>query len=471
MTFHSACGRILRREAQRLGYRSNFTIYDYGRPDPARRSSCLEELERDPKRFTPRGIHSQISNAKNPLDRPGGVRRARRELLRPDRRRGLRPVPEAALRLERRRLRRHALPHRRRARALPRGAREVAEGVPLRPRRRVPGHEPRAVPPPPAARRASTATSSPSAIRTSRSTASAAPTSATCSSSSATSPARTRSRSSRTTARRSTSSTPRTASSRTTASARRRTSGPSSATAIRSASSRSRTSTPRRATSPPRSRGSSRRATRAARSRSSTARTRRAACSRTSSCARAIAYQVIGGPRFYERAEIKDLVAYLQVLDNPYDAVSLLRIANRPRRGIGDSTLARLQTWADQREISLWEATAEAEIAGVGAAPQKALKAFRAHDRVAHVGGAGARGAGADRGGARSAAATSESLEAERTIEAQGRIENLQELVSRRARVARADRRRHDALVASSRRSRSTPTRTRSAATARSSRS
>src|SRR5438445_2320624 len=70
-----------------------------------------------------------------------------------------------------------------------------------------------------------------------------------------------------------------------------------------------------------------------------------------------IAYQVIGAPRFYERAEIKDLIAYLQVLDNPYDAVSLIRIATRPRRGIGDSTLARLQTWAAQREISLCEAT------------------------------------------------------------------------------------------------------------------
>jgi DNA helicase-2/ATP-dependent DNA helicase PcrA len=142
-----------------------------------------------------------------------------------------------------------------------------------------------------------------------------------------------------------------------------------------------------------------------------------------------IAYQVIGGPRFYERAEIKDLVAYLQVLDNPYDAVSLLRIANRPRRGIGDSSLARLQTWADQREISLWEATAEAETAGVGAAPQKALKAFRGtveslmsaaqelevpeliEEVLARSG-------------------YMESLEAERTIEAQGRIENLQELVS-----------------------------------------
>jgi DNA helicase-2/ATP-dependent DNA helicase PcrA len=142
-----------------------------------------------------------------------------------------------------------------------------------------------------------------------------------------------------------------------------------------------------------------------------------------------IAYQVIGGPRFYERAEIKDLTAYLQVLDNPYDAVSLIRIATRPRRGIGDSTLARLATWADQREISLWEATAEAENAGVGAAPQKALKAFRGMieslmsaalelevpELIETV---------LQRSG------YMEALEAERTIEAQGRIENLQELVS-----------------------------------------
>jgi DNA helicase-2/ATP-dependent DNA helicase PcrA len=142
-----------------------------------------------------------------------------------------------------------------------------------------------------------------------------------------------------------------------------------------------------------------------------------------------IAYQVIGGPRFYERAEIKDLVAYLQVLDNPYDAVSLLRIANRPRRGIGDSSLARLQTWADQREISLWEATAEAENAGVGAAPQKALKAFRATIESLMSAAQGLEVPELieevlQRSG------YMESLEAERTIEAQGRMENLQELVS-----------------------------------------
>jgi DNA helicase-2/ATP-dependent DNA helicase PcrA len=142
-----------------------------------------------------------------------------------------------------------------------------------------------------------------------------------------------------------------------------------------------------------------------------------------------IAYQVIGGPRFYERAEIKDLIAYLQVLDNPYDAVSLIRIATRPRRGIGDSTLARLATWADQREISLWEATAEAENAGVGAAPQKALKSFRG--MIESLMSAAMElevpeliEAVLQRSG------YMESLEAERTIEAQGRIENLQELVS-----------------------------------------
>jgi DNA helicase-2/ATP-dependent DNA helicase PcrA len=142
-----------------------------------------------------------------------------------------------------------------------------------------------------------------------------------------------------------------------------------------------------------------------------------------------IAYQVIGGPRFYERAEVKDLIGYLQVLDNPYDAVSLLRVANRPRRGIGDSTLARLTAYADAQGISLWEATAHAEAAGVGAAPQKAVRAFRTTVESLM---AAAQDldvpelieAVLERSG------YLEALEAERTIEAQGRIENLQELVS-----------------------------------------
>src|SRR5215468_406949 len=89
-----------------------------------------------------------------------------------------------------------------------------------------------------------------------------------------------------------------------------------------------------------------------------------------------VSYQVIGGPRFYERAEIKHLVAYLQVLDNPFDAVSLQRIANRPRRGIGDASLARLQTHADAFGISLWEALPQAEDAGISGAPLRAVQQF-----------------------------------------------------------------------------------------------
>jgi DNA helicase-2/ATP-dependent DNA helicase PcrA len=141
-----------------------------------------------------------------------------------------------------------------------------------------------------------------------------------------------------------------------------------------------------------------------------------------------IPYQVIGGPRFYERAEIKDAIAYLQVIDNPADAISLTRIANRPRRGIGDASLARLQTYGDAHGLSLWEALEHPGEAGCGGAPLKAIDRFRTFmqssmavageltvpelvERVLEQSG------------------YLEALEAERTIEAQGRAENLMELV------------------------------------------
>jgi DNA helicase-2/ATP-dependent DNA helicase PcrA len=141
-----------------------------------------------------------------------------------------------------------------------------------------------------------------------------------------------------------------------------------------------------------------------------------------------IAYQVIGGPRFYERAEIKDAIAYLQVVDNPYDAVSLLRIANRPRRGIGDTSLTRLHAYAAGHELSMWEAMGRTEEAGLGAAAVRAVSGFRnvieslmATATDASV--ADVVEAVLDRSG------YLEYLEAERTIEARGRIENLEELV------------------------------------------
>jgi DNA helicase II / ATP-dependent DNA helicase PcrA len=142
----------------------------------------------------------------------------------------------------------------------------------------------------------------------------------------------------------------------------------------------------------------------------------------------AIPYQVIGGPRFYERAEIKDVIAYLQVIDNPFDGVSLQRIANKPRRGIGDSSLARLQAYANAHGISLWEALDHAEEAGVGAAPLRAVQGFRTMVQSLMAGALELTVPElVERVLQRSGYL--DALEAERTIEAQGRIENLQELV------------------------------------------
>jgi DNA helicase-2/ATP-dependent DNA helicase PcrA len=140
-----------------------------------------------------------------------------------------------------------------------------------------------------------------------------------------------------------------------------------------------------------------------------------------------IPYQVIGGPRFYERAEIKDAVAYLQVIDNPFDGVSLARIANRPRRGIGDASIARLQVYADAQGISLFEALGHAEEAGVGAAPLKAVQ--RLHTLLASLmSGALELPVPELLERVLEQSGYLEALKAERTIEAQGRIENLLEL-------------------------------------------
>jgi DNA helicase-2/ATP-dependent DNA helicase PcrA len=141
-----------------------------------------------------------------------------------------------------------------------------------------------------------------------------------------------------------------------------------------------------------------------------------------------IAYQVIGGPRFYERAEIKDAIAYLQMLDNPFDQVSLLRIANRPRRGIGDTTLARLGSWATAQGTSLWEAMKQAEEVGISGPPLRAVQGFvTLMQSLMSASQELALPELLEQVLARSG--TLEALEAERTIEARGRIENLQELV------------------------------------------
>src|SRR5437588_3242439 len=141
-----------------------------------------------------------------------------------------------------------------------------------------------------------------------------------------------------------------------------------------------------------------------------------------------VAYQVIGGPRFYERAEIKDALAYLQVIDNPYDTVSLTRIANKPRRGVGDTSLARLATFAAGEGISLWEALGRADEAGLATASLRAVQTF--HSLLQSL-MAGAMELSVSELVERVLQRSGyvDALEAERTIEARGRIENLEELV------------------------------------------
>jgi len=143
-----------------------------------------------------------------------------------------------------------------------------------------------------------------------------------------------------------------------------------------------------------------------------------------------VGYQVIGGTRFYERAEIKDALAYLTLLVNPSDTVAFSRIVNSPRRGIGATSQGRLVGYANTMGEPIWEIAAEPEsVPGLAPAAIKAVDRFmsvmeRLRERA--------------EGGARVGDLLSETLEetgytdalrAERTIEAQGRLENLEELV------------------------------------------
>ncbi|MGE5282991.1 MAG: ATP-dependent helicase, partial [Chloroflexota bacterium] len=142
-------------------------------------------------------------------------------------------------------------------------------------------------------------------------------------------------------------------------------------------------------------------------------------------------YQVIGGTKFYERTEIKDAVAYLSLLLNPSDQVSFSRIVNSPRRGIGNTSQARLASHANTTGLPIWEVAGRAEeVPGLGAAAIKAVSRFheimeglreraRAEGRVAALLEA-----------VLSETGYLEALAAERTVEAEGRAENLEALAA-----------------------------------------
>jgi DNA helicase-2/ATP-dependent DNA helicase PcrA len=91
-----------------------------------------------------------------------------------------------------------------------------------------------------------------------------------------------------------------------------------------------------------------------------------------------IPYQIVGGARFYERAEIKDALGYLRILVNPRSDVDLLRVVNVPARGIGTTTMDRLVAWATANDLSLSDALKRLdEIADLGNAAKKKLITFR----------------------------------------------------------------------------------------------
>jgi DNA helicase-2/ATP-dependent DNA helicase PcrA len=90
-----------------------------------------------------------------------------------------------------------------------------------------------------------------------------------------------------------------------------------------------------------------------------------------------IPYVVVGGQQFYERKEVKDAIAYLRVIDNPGDEASLLRIINFPRRGIGDTTLVRLNQWSMEQDCPLFQALQRVhEIPGMSESARKTVSTF-----------------------------------------------------------------------------------------------
>ncbi len=144
-----------------------------------------------------------------------------------------------------------------------------------------------------------------------------------------------------------------------------------------------------------------------------------------------VPYQVIGGTKFYERAEVKDAVAYLSLLANPADQVSFARIVNSPRRGIGKTSEGRLLSHANTTGMTIWDVIERVEeVPGLGGAAIKATSRF--YETMA-----GLRER-ADAGGPVAGLLEAvlgetgylEALAAERTVEAEGRAENLEALVA-----------------------------------------
>jgi DNA helicase-2/ATP-dependent DNA helicase PcrA len=144
---------------------------------------------------------------------------------------------------------------------------------------------------------------------------------------------------------------------------------------------------------------------------------------------RGVPYTVVGSVKFYDRKEIKDAIAYLRAVVNPEDEVSLKRIINEPRRGIGDTTIAHVDRFSQARKVSFAEGLRLArEIPQLNARAQTAIAEFVGiMDRLREV--AEEEGVEAAVSAVLADTGMIAALEAEQTIEAIGRVENLRELV------------------------------------------
>jgi DNA helicase II / ATP-dependent DNA helicase PcrA len=142
-------------------------------------------------------------------------------------------------------------------------------------------------------------------------------------------------------------------------------------------------------------------------------------------------YKIVGGVKFYDRREVKDLLAYLKATVNPLDTVSLRRVLNVPRRGIGDTSERAIDRFATEEDIPFGEALRRAgEVPGLGARQVRAVADFVAVlDELA---------AGVEEGRSPSVlvqdawtlSGLMRELEADTSIEGQGRVENVRELQS-----------------------------------------
>lgn len=142
-----------------------------------------------------------------------------------------------------------------------------------------------------------------------------------------------------------------------------------------------------------------------------------------------INYTIVGGTKFYDRKEIKDILAYLRLIANPDDDISLQRIVNVPKRGIGATTVDKIANYAAQHDISIYTALAEVDLIGVSGRATSQLKEFRSliegyvqmqeyisvTELVEEI---------LEKSGYR------EMLKADKTIESQSRLENIDEFLS-----------------------------------------